>query len=139
MPTTLDTVTRRKSGRKPPAVVAKMLARLFPQVHLLWATDVSRWCLVHVRAGEKPHLVRILRERDGGYQLPTVGNTINWLRQHHWSNFTGWAGKRFLERMDREFEQLGEGVERNQEGMRREMADIAYNMRSGRVLIPKPR
>lgn len=132
------TITARKAGNKPPAAVVRALRKQHPTVKLWWATDVQRWALVQIVPGQRPWLIQVLRGPRGEYATPTMANTLHVLRRGHWSNLEGWAGKRALEQMDEQWENASGQVDRDQEGLRREMANEMFNAHRGRIVLAKP-
>lgn len=72
---------RSKAGSRPADWVVDALARSYPAVTLIWEPVHERWCLVEDVGGE-PVFITMLQEREGGYQEPTIGNTVRWLDRH---------------------------------------------------------
>lgn len=132
------TVTPRKAGNKPSSAIVRALQKQHPTVRLWWATDVQRWALVQIIPGQRPWLISVLRGRNGEYVAPTMANTLHMLRRGHWANFEGWAGRRALDEMDEQWENASGQVDRDQEGLRREMANEMFNAQRGRIVIAKP-
>lgn len=130
-------ITTRKAGNRPPASVVEALRRRFPQVGLLWATDVKRWALVQFRKGRPPHLISVLRGRDGRYLAPTVANTVNYLWAIHPSRYTGWAGVRFLDQLDQDEARAGIEAESRNEPLRHELGNLLFNQQRGRIMVPR--
>lgn len=133
--TTIRTVTQKKAGHKPNPIVARELRRRFPSVRLWWATDVKRWALVQVWPGQMPWLIRVLKGQRGEYVAPTLRNTVHHLDSIHPSRFTHWAAQRFLNELDESERLLGVAKEREQEPLRREIADRVYSAMHPKAIV----
>lgn len=99
-------------GMKPPAHIVSALRKHHPMVHLMWAPQIKRWCLIQVYPRPSKLLTIIAKhhpDRDHEYAHPNLDNTVRWLYEASPANkHNKWALDRWLQDVEDKVEAAGE-------------------------------
>lgn len=129
----LPTINRGKVGHLPARQVVDTLRQRHPNVRLMWAENIKRWCLVQVDR-DPVFLLRVLQDKRGRFMHPNLSNSVYLLDRMHPRNFRHFFQQdRFLKSID-DVKENRDVERRSRDAIREGSSELFKAMTSRKVI-----